>query len=576
MGAQGETNVETRSCKHQNTPIIRQYVILTCTIAVIVVVAFSAYVYQQQQASVKQQMLAEARVLNTSVMSTWKFVDYQQANINTDRDGVYNFKGIYCSLVGKGVAKLFTLDTDNEYTMRYVRFNPRNVKDEPDAFEADALDSFHESGLSESYNFVTNDKGKREFRYVAAIPLTKNCLDCHGGSPEETDITGHAKEGMKEGDIGGAVSITMPVELHEANVRSNMLNSVFLMVVFLSIVFAVSFFFFRSQVIRPLAQLGKATEAIGKGELRTTVSMQGAREVSELARNVMVMERELDEMYATLEEKVNLRTKQYLDANALLDSQKEKIAEQNALLKRANEKLRDENEYRTSIVSILSHELRTPLTAILAFVDLWQELEGDHDEQSVEYCRKIKRHSLALLEMVNNVLDLAKIEAGTTQVSKEVVDLVDLVSDIASIEEPIAELAGIRFATHVDENVPLIREDWQRLRKVVMNLTSNAVKFTDREGSVVVRVSFNPSSETVRITVSDTGIGIPSDRIEGIFERFVQVDPSISRKYSGTGLGLSLVKKTMESMGGSVSVKSEEGQGSTFSIVFPVEVVEED
>lgn len=557
-------------------PLIRQYIILTCTIAIVVVAAFSAYVYQQQQDGVKQQMLAEARVLNTSVMSTWQFIDYQQTNINTDRDGVYNFKGIYCSLVGKGVAKLFTMSTSNEYTMRYVRFNPRNIKDEPDAFETEALDSFYSDGLSESYDFVTDAEGKREFRYVAAIPLTKNCLECHGGTPDETDITGHAKEGMKEGDIGGAVSISMPVDLYEASVRSNIFNSIFLMVVFLSIVFAVSFFFFRRQVVKPLARLGKATEAIGRGELKTEVSMQGAREVSELARNIMLMERELDEMYATLEEKVNLKTKQYLDANMLLDSQKEKIAEQNDLLKQANERLLDENEYRTNIVSILSHELRTPLTAILAFVDLWQESDNGENAQAAEYCQKIKNHSLSLLEMVNNVLDLAKIEAGTAQVSKEVIDLVDLVGDIASTEEPIAKLEGIRLTTHVDENVPLILEDWQRLRKVIMNLTSNAVKFTERGGQVYVDVSFDESAGTIRVEVSDTGMGIPADRLGKIFDRFVQADPSISRKHSGTGLGLSLVKKTMESMGGTVSVESEEGCGSTFSVVFPAEIIKED
>ena len=560
----------------KKAPIIKRYIILTCTVAIVVLLAFSAYVYRQQTASIEQQMLAEARVLNTSVMSTWEFIDYQQDNINTDRDGVYNFKGLYCSLVGKGVAKLFTLATDSEYTMRYVRFNPRNIKDTPDEFETAALNSFYDEGLTESYSIVMSESGMREFRYVASIPLTESCLECHGGSTDEIDITGHAKEGMKEGDIGGAVSISMPVDLYESSVRSNILNSVLLMVAFLTIVFAVSVFYFKRQVVSPLAELGRAARAIGKGQLKTEVSCNGAREVSELAQCVIVMEQELDEMYATLEEKVNLKTKQYLDANVLLDSQKEKIAEQNALLKQANEKLRDENEYRTNIVSILSHELRTPLTAILAFVDLWLDSEEAHDEQSRRYCQKIKRHSLSLLEMVNNVLDLAKIEAGTTQVNKEVLDLVDLMGEIASVEEPIATLEGIEFSVHVNEEVPLIKEDWQRLRKVIMNLTSNAVKFTESGGKVHVETLYKKKTNSILIWVSDTGIGIPADKLDSIFERFIQVDPSISRKYSGTGLGLSLVKKTMEAMGGKVSVESELGKGSRFTIEFPAEVVEED
>ena len=555
--------------------LLRQYIIITSTICLIVLILFSVWAYNQQQRNTEQQMLAEARVLNTSVMSTWAFIDNEQYNINTDRDGTYNFKGIYCSLVGKSVAKLFTKETNNEYTMRYVRFDPRNVADTPDDYESAALQSFYDgNNTDESYGIVTNSDGKREFRYVAAIRLSPTCLTCHGQPAGELDVTGTPKEGLSENDIGGAVSITMPVDLYESTIKSNLMSSTFLMLLFLSIVFATSAFFFRRQVTKPLNDLEGAADAIGRGELNTKVETQGSREVTSLAMSIAAMERELDGMYTTLEEKVDLRTKQYHDANELLDRQKEKIAEQNALLKQTNKKLLEENEYRTNIISLLSHELRTPLTTILAYVDLWLSSDDGQDEQAREYCEMIRTHSLTLLAMVDNILDIARLDAGIDEVNKEAIDPVDLVNDIASTEEPIATQKGVRFTTHIDPDVPIIMEEWRRLRKAILNLVTNAIKFTDKGGSVDVSVSFDASSQTVRIAVSDTGIGIPEDQLDSIFNCFVQADASISRKYNGTGLGLSLVKETMDSMAGTVSVQSVVGSGSTFTLVFPVEIVE--
>lgn len=562
--------------EQRKSTLLRRYIVLTVAIAVVVIAGYTAFTTYQRQGQIEQQLVAEARVLNSSVMSTWQFIENEQTNINTDRDGVYNFKGIYCSLVGKSVAKIFTDKTSEEYRMRYVRFNPRNIKDSPDEFESIALNQFYGNGPDEMYGFETNDQGENEFRYVAAIRVTSSCLDCHGSPVGELDVTGHPKEGLSEGDIGGAVSITMPANLYDNNLQQTLLSALLLMVGFLTVVFAATFFFFRSQVVTPLANLGRAAREIGQGNLKAEVSNAGPKEVSDLAECITAMETELDTMYATLEDQVDLRTRQYLDANALLETQKMKIAEQNELLKQTNEKLLDENEYRTNIVSILSHELRTPLTAILAFVDLWESSNDAQDERARQYCEKIRNQSLTLLEMVNNVLDIAKIDAGMDQVNKEVIDLVDLIGDIAATEEPIASQSGIELTTSVAENVPLIYEDWQRLRKAVMNLLTNAVKFTEEHGHVNVAATFDEDSQTVSIAVSDTGIGIPASRIDSIFERFVQADASASRKYSGSGLGLSLVKKTMDVMGGTVAVQSVEGEGSTFTLTFPVDSIGED
>lgn len=183
--------------------LIVQYVVMMTCIASVLVVAYTVWSYAEQASLIEEQMLSEARVLEQSVQATWDFIDYEQTNINYDRDGTYNFKGLYCSLVGKSVGKLFSMSTDYQYMLRYTRIDPRNALDEPDEFERAAFDSFYNEGEDEYYDFVEDGNGGRDFRYVGAIYLTESCMDCHGGPEGELDVTGFQKEGLEVGDIGG-------------------------------------------------------------------------------------------------------------------------------------------------------------------------------------------------------------------------------------------------------------------------------------------------------------------------------------------------------------------------------------
>ena len=554
-----------------------RYVALMTGIAVVVVLAFSAWSYFQQTSQAEEQMLAEARVLNASVNAAWDFVEFEQDNINYDRDGVYNFKGIYCSLVGKSVGRLFSIEMDYRYELSYTRDDPRNARDAPDEFEQAALDQFNRGGVSEYYDIVTNEEGQHVFRYVAAIYLEENCMDCHGGVKGEIDVTGFEKEGMAVGDLGGAVSIVMPTDLYRTAIDTSALRTVLLFVLFLSIVLGSSALFFRRCVTAPIAKLEDAMAEIGQGNLKIDLGeVGGSREVSDLAAGVESMARELDALYTTLEDKVAERTRLFQQANETLAEQREQIAHANSLLTEANAKLQEENEYRTNIIAILSHELRTPLTAILAFVDLWEASPEEHSEEDRDCIEKIRSHALTLLEMVNNVLDMAKIEAGAVEVASRTLDLVDLVEEAAQLAEPLARQKSIEIAAKVDDDVPLIKSDWSQIQKILGNLVSNAVKFTDEGGHVALHASYDGAAGCVALSVSDDGIGIAQGDLEGIFNRFVQVDSTPTRKYSGSGLGLSLVKRTTEMLGGRVEVESELGRGSTFTVVLPVTVVEED
>lgn len=555
--------------------LVVQYVAFMTVVAAVLIALYCWWSYSEQTKQMEAQMLAEARVLEQSVQATWDFIDYEQDNINYDADGSYNFKGLYCSLVGKSVGKLFTLSTDSRYVLRYTRLDPRNALDEPDDFERAALESFYDTGASEYYGLAKSESGVEEFRYVGAIYLKDSCLTCHGGPAGELDVTGFVKEGLEAGDIGGAVSIVIPAALYQRGINVNVALLVAFFVLFLTITFASSLLFFRRKVTRPLDQLEAAVERMGAGDLKTPVeSGPSVREIDRLAAGVKAMAAELDALYATLEEKVALRTEQYSQANSQLEEQRAALARANELLEQTNAKLAEENEYRTNIAAILSHELRTPLTSILAFVDLWESSGEEHSRESRECLEKIKNQSQVLLEMVNNALDMVRVESNELELARDTIDAVDLASTVAGGVEPIARTKGVSLETSVAADVPLVISDWAQMEKILVNLLSNAVKFTDSGGHVWLTVRFDEPKSSLVFAVSDDGIGIEAERLDGIFDRFVQADASISRKYRGSGLGLSLVKKTAEALGGSVRVESELGQGSTFTVTLPVEVLE--
>lgn len=592
-------------------PLFLLYAAITVATAVVAFAVFTAWSYNQQADQAERQLVAEARVLQMSVDATWDFIDNMQYLINYDSQGRYEFKGLYCSMVGKSVGMLFSASTGHQYELGYVRTDPRNVLDAPDQFEARALALFGSGEADESYEVVEGEGGTRMFRYASAIFLSESCLECHGSPAGELDVTGYPKEGLGVGDLAGAVSISMPMDLYDQAMEESAARSATLFAALLACLLLLGFFLVRHLVVTPLEAVEHSLEAVTGGrEGRAELDGVGlTREMENLACGVRRMSAELDELHGELEGKVEERTRELQEANALLQRQREEISIAYGLLEEANSKLSDENEYRATIMSILSHELRTPLTAIISYVGLW-ETEGPQGEGSMEYVEKIKAHSKTLLDMVNNVLDIARLESGKVEYERSVVDPSDLAGSVVDVLGPLAESGRVDLSYEVGVDVPLFFGDFEQLVRVLLNLAGNAVKFTPEGGRVSVEIGcrvdepalwqphpdgsgagvFNVSDESHRaevpavdgaggvhvmtFSVQDNGIGIEPEMIEGIFDRFVQVDNGISRKYRGTGLGLTLVKKTVECMGGRVSVESKPGEGSTFLVELPVEVVD--
>ncbi|MBN1979172.1 MAG: PAS domain S-box protein, partial [Anaerolineae bacterium] len=225
---------------------------------------------------------------------------------------------------------------------------------------------------------------------------------------------------------------------------------------------------------------------------------------------------------------------------------------------------------KSTFVSIASHELRTPLNAIMGYTEMLNEgVYGDLNDQQRGATGRLLANSSHMLGLVNNLLDRARIEAGTIKLNIGDFNPSKLVDSVKGVMDMMAHNKGLKLTTHTADGVPaILKGDWQRLHQILINFTNNAVKFT-QEGSVDIRVYIHDADHWA-LAVTDTGIGIPEDARQYIFEPFRQADDSATREYGGAGLGLSIVKQLVTLMGGWIELESEEGKGSTFTVILPL------
>ncbi len=248
----------------------------------------------------------------------------------------------------------------------------------------------------------------------------------------------------------------------------------------------------------------------------------------------------------------------------------ERVAERTAELSRANAELSRAVRAKDEFLANMSHELRTPLSAILALSEsLLEGLRGSLTEPQQAAIRSIETSGRHLLALINDVLDVAKIEAGRMELSKEIVAVSDLCESSLSLIKEQAQKKRIALSMQIDQPHVRFLADPRRVKQILVNLLSNAVKFTPEGGAVTLQVTTDEAHGAISFTVRDTGIGIAPDQLRRLFQPFVQLDSRLSRQYEGTGLGLALVRRLTELHGGGVSVASEPGKGSAFTVTFP-------
>ena len=370
---------------------------------------------------------------------------------------------------------------------------------------------------------------------------------------------------VEEGLTGQRYAAASQTTLHT---KGMMLSLIGFLVVLGSIIAILS----TRAVSRSIGALLEGTEAIGVGDLEHRIEIKTRDEIGQLgvAFNQMVEKRQETEQALTKEiadrkhvqeqltrarDKAEELNKQYLEATAVAKDMAARAELANAA--------------KSEFLANMSHEIRTPMNAILGFADLLSDQDlADQQKVDVNAIRDAARNLLAL---INDILDFSKIEAG--QLDTEMVDcsLAELLNSIESMMTPQAEKKSLVFKISEKNDLPSqIRTDPTRLRQCFINLINNAIKFT-HQGHVHMNVSVEDrhNQPFMRFDVEDTGIGIPTDKQEVIFGAFAQAEGSTTRKFGGTGLGLSVTKQLVELLGGEITVSSEAGKGSTFSLIIP-------
>ncbi|HEX6287787.1 MAG TPA: response regulator [Herpetosiphonaceae bacterium] len=375
-------------------------------------------------------------------------------------------------------------------------------------------------------------------------------------------------------DVGWSLGIVAPVSevvaesyKVEAAIRSGtdetVQSTLLIMVLFFSLALGGTIFLSR-RLTRPIEALVAGTHAVAAGDLNIVIPVTSSDELGLLAQSFNAMTAELatsrqrlETWSQTLERTVDQRTADL--ARAMLEAQEARAAAEQA------------NELKTQFLANMSHELRTPLNSIINFTRiLMAGMRGPVSEGQADYLNRVRHSGEHLLGLINDILDLSKIEAGKMELFKEPISIGDLVQSVMASAAGLTKGKPIELRHEVAPSLPPIEVDRTRIRQVLLNLLSNAAKFTDA-GSIRVRA--DEQDGHVIVSVSDTGIGIASEHLELIFEEFRQVDGANNRLYEGTGLGLAICRRLIELHGGRIWAESTPGKGSTFTFMLPLRFV---
>jgi len=390
---------------------------------------------------------------------------------------------------------------------------------------------------------------RSEYQFYAGIVAKQSCIECHNSIENGGEL--------QMGDLIGVVKISMPLDRTRAS-----LHRVFAFVItaeLVKVVLAILaiYLIVRYVITKPVMHLKKVSDAIAQGNLELRAEIRTGDEFEELSHAFNRMLRHL----VTIQDELQ-------DVNIDLDSKIDQLAQ-------VNLRLYEMNNLKNEFLATMSHELRTPLNSILGFSDVLAAAENLDDRQN-RYVSNIRSSGQSLLAMINDVLDLAKIESGRMEVHAIEFKLEDLVERQVTSVAPLAEKKNIDLDFAVDPECPLLFSDVGKLEQILLNLLSNAIKFTPEGGRVRVK-GLRHDARQVDLVVEDNGVGIPLDDQDAIFEKFRQgsrtpgqEDP-MTREYGGTGLGLSIVKELARLLGGSVGLESEFGKGSTFTVRIPVQ-----
>ena len=369
--------------------------------------------------------------------------------------------------------------------------------------------------------------------------------------------------GVAVGDLMAVVRVVMPDGLTKKAINWNraILLATAIMTVFLAMLAA--YLIVRYVIVKPLEHLRDVSDEVRRGNVQARAEIHTADEFEELG---VAFNRMLRGLVDTQEELQKV--------NESLDGKVDELA-------RANLHLYEMNRMKSDFLATMSHELRTPLNSIIGFSDVLGSIQSLDDKQR-RYVQNIRTSGRMLLDMINDILDLAKIEAGKTEIRPVTFDIESVVSAQCDMARPMAEKKAIDVTFEIGPGLEAVEQDQSKVQQILANLLSNAVKFTPGGGRVEVTARLDdttdPSRPEIVMDVSDSGVGIAAEEQQAIFEKFRQGkvfqkgDDAMTREISGTGLGLSIVRELCRLLGGDVTLESQLGRGSRFTIRLPAQL----
>jgi len=368
------------------------------------------------------------------------------------------------------------------------------------------------------------------------------------------------------GDVVGGVSIYIPMDIIRKKLGALTASNLILTSVLVGFVVFAVFRTVRHFVSRPLGQLAQASMKLAEGDLRAGAAFDDTgvpAEVADLARKFERMAANLRRLYASLEEKVQERTEALSEANEALRQQQDE-------LRKTNKELQKANRLKSEFIGRASHELKTPLTSVIAFAELLMEQHSTNlNDTQLDYLRGIHEAGRTLLNSIEGLLTLSRMEAGMTQLNLSTVRLDTFIPQVVAQFGPQASRKRINLRYVLAYDLPPMRVDREKVRGILHNLIDNALKYAPHGEEVTVRVRYCSEGNAHVIEVEDTGVGIPPEDMDHLFEPFWRGGSSGPPEHRGTGLGLSITRYWVELHGGTIGVESRVGEGTVFTVELP-------